>query len=85
MYIHLMDSEVNSLMNREGEMAIKVAYYFPGVMMTLGASKWEVMKKLFTRLIMTKNNVPLVLVLGCQNANSLKSSRNQSDHRPITF
>lgn len=40
LYIHLVDNEINSLVNREGEIAIKVAYYFPGVMFTLGGSKW---------------------------------------------
>jgi hypothetical protein len=58
MYIHLMDNEVNSMMSRDGEMCIKVAYYFPGVMLTLGPTKWETMHKLFNRLIFHKNVVP---------------------------
>ena len=44
-------------MNQDGELGIKVAYYFPGVMLTLGSSKWDVMKKLFHRLIYHKNIV----------------------------
>lgn len=58
MYIHLMDSEANELVYKDEEIAAKVAFYFPGVMFTLGPGKWEIMKKLFNRLLMyTKNNV----------------------------
>lgn len=39
----------------DGELGKKVAFYFPGVMMTLGASKWDLMEKLFSRLIHHKN------------------------------
>jgi len=40
LYIHLIDSEANDLVYKNYEIAIKVAYYFPGVMFTLGPSKW---------------------------------------------
>ena len=52
----------------DGELGKKVAFYFPGVMMTLGANKWEIMEKLFSRLIHHKNIVNFVLCrkLRCQ-------------------
>ncbi len=40
MYIHLMDNDINNLTSRDGEIGSKVAFYFPGVMFTLGASRW---------------------------------------------
>lgn len=40
MYIHLMDSEANELVYKDEEIAAKVAFYFPGVMLTLGPGKW---------------------------------------------
>lgn len=58
MYIHLIDSEANELDYNNEEIAAKVAFYFPGVMFTLGSGKWQMMKKLFNRLLTyTKNNV----------------------------
>ena len=59
MYIHLMDHSINELFNRDGELGAKVAFYFPGVMMTLGAGRWDTMEKLFSRLIYHKNLVIL--------------------------
>lgn len=57
MYIHLMDSEANDLVYKDAEIAVKVAYYFPGVMFTLGPGKWETMKKLFNRLLLYTKNI----------------------------
>ena len=45
----------------DGELGKKVAFYFPGVMMTLGANKWDIMEKLFSRLIHHKNIVIFVI------------------------
>lgn len=68
-YIHLIDHEINQSVNRENEIAAKVAFYFPGVMHTLGGSKWDSMKKLFNRLLFFKSNVLLLLFrkLRCQS------------------
>ena len=45
----------------DGKLGKKVAFYFPGVMLTLGPGKWDLMEKLFSRLIHHKNIVLFLL------------------------
>lgn len=47
----MMDLDINNQVSKINELIINVAYYFPGVLQTVGAGRWPQMKKLFDRLI----------------------------------
>ena len=50
-YVSLIDLDINNQVSKVNEIVEKVAFYFPGVLYTVGRGKWPQLKKLFNRLL----------------------------------
>lgn len=54
-YISLMDLDINNQVSKPYEIVEKVSYYFPGVLQTVGKTKWPQMSPLFNKLLHHRN------------------------------
>lgn len=60
-YVKLIDLDINNQVSKSNEIIEKVAYYYPGVLQTVGRNKWPQLKKLFNRLLHSKSEVSRML------------------------